>query len=260
MRSNSARNHGCTPAGHVVEVAPRRGGHGVELARAHRLQERLGEGAADAHRLADRLHLRPQRRVGARELLEREARELDDHVVEGRLERGGRRLRQVVGDLVQRVADRQLGRDLRDRVAGRLRGQRRRARHARVQLDHAQLAALARPRELDVRPAGLDADGADHGDRRVAHLLVGLVDRRHLRRDRHRVAGVDAHRVEVLDRADDHHVVAAVAHQLQLELVPADQRLLDQHLADRRLGQRPLQQHLQLLRPSAPCRRRGRPA
>ena len=30
-----------------------------------------------------------------------------------------------------------------------------------------------------------------------------------------------AHRVEVLDRADDHDVVAAVAHHLELELVPA---------------------------------------
>ena len=53
----------------VVEVAPRRGGDGVELARAHRLEERLGEGAADAHCLADGLHLRPERRVGAGELL-----------------------------------------------------------------------------------------------------------------------------------------------------------------------------------------------
>src|SRR5215472_18860447 len=40
-----------------------------------------------------------------------------------------------------------------------------------------------------------------------------------------------AHRVDVLDRADDHHVVALVAHQLQLELFPAEYRLLEQNLA-----------------------------
>ena len=45
-----------------------------------------------------------------------------------------------------------------------------------------------------------------------------------------------AHRIEVLDRADDDHVVEPVADHLELELVPAEQRLLQQHLADRRLG------------------------
>ena len=46
-----------------------------------------------------------------------------------------------------------------------------------------------------------------------------------------------AHRVEVLDRADDDDVVGAIADHLELELVPAAHRLLDEHLPDRRLGQ-----------------------
>ena len=58
--------------------------------------------------------------VGAGELLEREARPLDDDVVDDRLERGAR-ARDVVLELVERVADRELRRDLRDRIAGRLR-------------------------------------------------------------------------------------------------------------------------------------------
>ena len=204
----------------------------VELALepAPGLHERLEERAADAHRLADRLHLRAERPVGARELLEREARELDDDVVERRLEARRRRSRQVVRDLVERVADRELRRDLRDRIARRLRRERRRARDARVHLDHAHVARLAVARELDVRAAGVDADRADDRDRRVAQLLVRLVGERHLRRDGDRVAGVDAHRVEVLDRADDHDVVGAVADDLELELVPAAHRLLDEHL------------------------------
>ena len=53
---------------------------------------------------------------------------------------------------------------------------------------------------------------------------------------------MDAHRVEVLDRADDHDVVVAVAHHLELELVPADQRLLDEHLADRALVETAVEQ------------------
>ena len=55
-----------------------------------------------------------------------------------------------------------------------------------------------------------------------------------LRRDRDAVARVDAHRVDVLDRADDHAVVVVVAHDLELELAPADDRLVEQDLRDRR--------------------------
>ena len=76
----------------------------------------FGEGAADRHRLADRLHRGGQHRLGAGEFLEREARDLGDDIVDGRLERGRRRAAgDVVGDLVERVADGELGRDLGDR-------------------------------------------------------------------------------------------------------------------------------------------------
>ena len=221
----------------VVEVAPRRDGAAVELPARHRLRERLAECPADAHRLPHRLHLRAERRVGARELLEGEARELHDDVVERRLEARRRRPREVVRDLVERVADGELRRDLRDRVAGRLRRERRGARDARVHLDDADVAGLAVARELDVRAAALDAHGANDRSGGVAQLLIGLVGQRHLRGDRHRVAGVDAHRVEVLDRAHDDDVVERVAHHLELELVPAAHRLLDEHLPDRRLAE-----------------------
>jgi hypothetical protein len=51
---------------------------------------------------------------------------------------------------------------------------------------------------------------------------------------------VDPHRVEVLDRAHDDDVVAAIAHHLELELVPAANRLLDEHLPDRALLEPPV--------------------
>ena len=76
----------------------------------------------------------------ARELLEVEPRRLDRHVVERRLERRRRLAGDVVRQLVERVADREQRRELRDREAGRLRGERRGARDARVHLDHAELA------------------------------------------------------------------------------------------------------------------------
>ena len=55
-----------------------------------------------------------------------------------------------------------------------------------------------------------------------------------------------AHRVEVLDRADDHDVVVQVADHLELELVPAADGLLDEHLGDRALAQAALDDRAQL--------------
>src|SRR5688500_10314826 len=41
-----------------------------------------------------------------------------------------------------------------------------------------------------------------------------------------------AHRIEVLDRADDHDVVRQVAHHLQLKFFPAEDRLFNQHFVN----------------------------
>ena len=90
---------------------------------------------------------------------------------------------------------------------------------------------------MDVRPAGLDADFADHRQRRVPHALVLAVGQRLGRRDGDAVPGVDAHRVEVLDRTNDDDVVVRVPHHLHLVFLPTDDRFLDQDLGGRRLIQ-----------------------
>src|SRR5262249_11848674 len=100
---------------------------------------------------------------------------------------------------------------------------------------------------LNAAAAGLDADLTDDRQGGVAHPLVLLVRQRLGWGHRDAVAGVHAHRVEVLDRADDDHVVGLVAHHLQLELLPADDRLLDEHLADRAEVQAAGDQFVELL-------------
>ena len=202
---------------------------------AQRLLQRFLEGAADRHDLADRLHGGGQHRLGAGELLEGEARDLGDDVVDARLEAGRRGAAgDVVLQLVQRVADSEFCRDLGDREAGRLRGQRGRARDARVHLDDHEAAVGGVDGELHVGAAGLHADLAQHRDRGVAHQLVFLVGQGQRRRHGDGIAGVHAHRVDVLDRADDDAVVRPVADHLHLIFLPAEHALLDQHFGGRR--------------------------
>ena len=245
--------------GDIVEAGEAR------LQAAQRLLQAFRERAPDRHHLADRFHGRRQRARGAGKLLEGKARDLGDHVVDGRLERGRRRAaRDVVLQLVERVADGELGCDLGDRKAGRLGGQRRGPRHARVHLDHDQAPVVRIDGELHVGAAGLHPDLAQHRDRGVAHHLVFLVGERQRRRHRDRVARVHAHRIDVLDGADDDAVVRLVADHLHLEFLPAEQAFVDQDLARRRrieAGANDLLELLAIVGHAAACaaQREGRP-
>ena len=202
------------------------------LETAERLVECRPECPVDGHHLAGRLHLAAERPVGAGELVEREARQLDHDVVERRFEGRHGRAGDHVRDLGEPPPDRDLGRDPGDRVAGRLGGQRGRARDARVDLDDRVLGRVGRERELDVA-AALDAERADDLERGAAQALVNGIGQGLDRRDDDRVAGVDAERVDVLHRADGDARVIGVAHHLVLDLLPADEALLDHDLADR---------------------------
>src|SRR5690606_34559026 len=162
---------------------------------------------------------------------EGKAGDLGDDIVDGGLERRrGGTAGDVVLQLIERVADRETRRDLGDGEAGGLGGEGGGARHARVHLDDDHAAIDRVDRELDVGAAGFDADLAQHSDAGVAHDLVFLVGQRQRRGDGDRVTGVDAHRVEVLDGADDDAIVLAVAHHLHLVLSPAEDALFDEHL------------------------------
>ena len=166
---------------------------------------------------------------------EGKARDFGHDIIDRRLERGRRRAAgNVVGDFVERIANRKLGRDLGDRKARRFRCERRGARHAGVHLDHDHAARRGIDRELNIAAAGLDADLAQHRQRGVAHDLIFFVGQGQGGGDRDRVAGVDAHWVDVFDRADDDAIIRLVADDLHLELFPAEHALLDEDLVGRR--------------------------
>ena len=130
------------------------------LEAAHRAVERVAERAAERHHLPDGVHSGRQRVVRTGELLEVEARDFHDDVVDRRFERGPRPTRDVVRDLIERVAERQPRGDLRDRETRRLRGERGRTGHAWVHLDDELPAGDRVDGELHVRTTGLHPDTA----------------------------------------------------------------------------------------------------
>ena len=219
----------------ISSGSKRLGGNGLAgFEAAHALCERLLERAADGHHLADRLHLRSEHRLGAGEFFELPARNLHHHVVERRLKAGRRLARDVVLDFVQPIADGELGGDLGDRESGGLGRQRGAARDARIHLHDHHAPVFRIDGELHVRSAGVDADLAQAAQRAVAHHLVLAIGERLRRRHGDGIARVHAHRIEVLDGADDDGVVGQIAHHLQLEFLPAEDALFDQDFVHRR--------------------------
>ena len=199
---------------------------------AQRLLERLLKAAADSHRLAHRLHRSCEQSGAAAKLLEGEAGNLRDHVIDRGFEASRRGTGDVVEDFIEGVTHRQAGGDLGDRKAGGLRCQRRTARYARVHLNHHHVAIDGVDRKLNIAAAGVDTDLADDRNRLVAQPLVFAVGEGLGRRHGDRITGMHPHRIEVFDAANDHHVVGAIAHHLELEFLPAQQRLLHQNLGD----------------------------
>ncbi len=208
---------------------------GADFQATQRLLHRLLEGPADGHDFTDGFHLGGQARIGLGEFFEGEARNLGDDIVDRRLEGGrGATAGDVVLQLVEGITHGQLGGDLGDREARGLGGQCGGARHTRVHLDDHHASGVRMDAELHVGATGFHTDLAQHRQRGVAHDLVFLVGQGLRRGDGDGVAGVHAHRVEVLDGADDDAVVLLVADHLHLVFLPADQRFVDQQFAGRR--------------------------
>ena len=202
--------------------------------------QRFLEGPADSHCLADRLHLDAEFGVGIGEFLECKSRPLGYAVVDGRLETGWGLLGDIVVDLVERKANRQQRGYLGDGKARRFRGKSRTSRDPRIHFYYVKFAIVRVYGELDIRSAGFYPDRPDDLKRCIAHKLVFFVGQRLGWGDGDAVAGMYAHRVEILDRADDNDVVLAVAHDLKLVFLPADDRFLNEDLRDRALVEAPV--------------------
>ena len=145
------------------------------LKASQRFLKTLGKGPANGHGFADRFHRCGQNRVRAREFLKGKARKFGDDIIDRRLKGRRGRARNVIIQLIQRVPNGELGGDLGNGEAGRFRGQRGRARDARVHFDHDHAAIFGVHAKLHVRSACFHADFAQDSKRGIAHDLIFFV-------------------------------------------------------------------------------------
>jgi len=202
---------------------------------AQGLLKRFLKGTADGHHLAHRFHLGGETIGRLGKLLEGEAGDLGHYVVDGRLERGrGGAAGDLVAQLIQGETHRQFGGHLGDGKPGGLGGQGRGAGDPGIHLDDDHAPVIRIYRELDVGPAGIDADLAQHRQRGVAHDLVLFVGQGLGRSDGNGITGMHPHGIQVFDGADNDAIVLVVTHHLHLVLFPAQGRLFDQQFVGRR--------------------------
>ena len=205
----------------------------LDLRAAHGLHDGHFKRRRDGHDLTGGLHLRAQFAAGADELVERPLGQLHHHIVQRRLEAGAGLAGDLVFDLIQRVAQRDLRGHLGDGIAGRLAGQRRGARYAGIDLDDGIFERIGIERELAVATAG-DAQRRYDVERGRAQHLIFIGGQRQRRRDDDRIAGMHADRIEIFHAAHGDGVARAVAHDLELDFLPARDVLFNQHLRDGR--------------------------
>ena len=209
----------------------------ADFQRTDGLEQAFLKAPADAHHFAGRFHLGAERIVRVGEFVEREARHLGHHIIQGRFKRG-RRVCEL--DLVQRHPDPDFGGNAGDRVAARFGSQRRRAGNAGVDLDEVILERMRVERKLDVA-AALDFQRADDFQCAVAQHMVFAVGQSLRGADNDRVAGVNADRVEIFHIADGDGGVVGVAHHLVFDfLIPLD-ALFNEDLMHRRQLERVFQ-------------------
>ena len=202
----------------------------ADLQRPDSFQQAFLKGAPDTHDFAGSFHLGTQRIVGICELIKWKPGHLGDYIVQRRL-KGCR----CVGDrnLVQRHAHGNFGADSGDGIAAGLGCKCGGAGHTRIDFNQIVLEALRVQRKLYVT-AALDLQCPNDLQGAVPEHMIFFVGQR-LRGTYHdRVAGVDAHRIQIFHVADGDGGVIDIPHHLVFDFLKALDGFLHQHLMHRR--------------------------
>ena len=194
------------------------------------------KGGGDGHDLAGGFHLGAQLPAGTGEFVKGPLGNLHHHIVQGGLKAGAGFAGDVVGNLIQGVAQGNPGADLGDGVARGFGSQGRGPGHPGVDLNHGIFKAVRIQCELAVAAAH-NADFRDDVQGRAAKHLIFLVRQGQGWGHHNGVAGVNAHRVEILHGAHGNHVSRSVPDGFKLNFLPAGDAPLHQNLVNGGQGQ-----------------------
>ena len=189
------------------------------------------QSATNRHYFTNRFHLCGQTVVSTGKFLEVKARNFGDNIVNGWFERCRRQATgDIVGQFIQGKAHSQFRGNFCNREASGFRCQRRRTGYTWVHLDNNQTTVFRVNRKLYVGTTGFHADFTQYRQRGVTHDLIFFISQGLCWRNGDGVTGVDTHRIEVFDGADDNAVVVFITHNFHFVLFPANQRFINQQL------------------------------
>ena len=197
--------------------------------RAHRFHQRRFKARRDPHHFAGRFHLCAELAGSIGEFVKRPFWNFDHAIIKCRLKAGKGFLCNRIFNFVQRIAERNFGRNLCNRISGCLGGQRRRTADAWVNFDDNIFEAVGIKRVLHVA-AALDPQLCDDIERGGTKHLRLFIRQCLARRNHDGIAGVNAHGVKVFHVADCDAVSVCVAHDLVFNFFPTGDAALDQHL------------------------------
>ena len=195
--------------------------HASNLQAAHGLLETFGKGPTDSHRLTHRLHLSAQHWLGHAKLLKGESRHFGDDIVDGRLETRRCRSRNIVSQFVQGITDGEQSGDLRNRIPCRFTCERElRLTRGFISITTTR-PVFGRTRRIEhcyhrCPPQSLESQPAKHLG--AFELAVGECQGWC---DRYGVPSMDAHRVNILNAANNDHIIRVVAHDFEFVFFPA---------------------------------------
>ena len=175
---------------------------------------------ADAHDFAGCFHLSSQCSLGTDKFIERQTRDLDNAIVQHRLETCIGFACDGIFDLVQGVAQCDLCGNFCNRVAGCFGCQCRGTGYTRVYFDYAVFEAFRVQGILYVAAAG-DAKLADDVQGRGTQHLIFFIAQCLRRCYNDTVSGMHADRVDVFHVADGDAVACTIPHHFVLDLFPS---------------------------------------
>ena len=184
----------------------------------------------DTHCLANRTHLSAKLVLNSLKFLKSPAGKFHNNILTPRLI-FIKRTASPIGNFIQSQPSRQHRRYQRYRKARSLRSQSRRPRCTRINFDHYHLAAFRVMCKLNIRPAD-NTNSLNYSIGIFLELFLQFLRYSQHRCRTERIAGMNTHRIHVLNKTYCDLLSLSVTNNFQLQLFPPKHRFLNKYLVN----------------------------